>query len=92
MTMPKHFIHRAWEQYADFTYRQNGCPIGPTDKLHWLCGFSTALSVITGARDVGVPEGTTSHDLIQHLVFGELADFRDELELMINNAKERGLK
>lgn len=90
--IPPDLINRAWEVYADFTYRQNGCPVGTTDKLHWISGFSTALAIITGGMDVGIPEGTPSVDVISQLIHKELPEFSDQLNAMVAIAKAEGLK
>jgi hypothetical protein len=89
--IPHDIINRAWEVYADFTYRQNGCPIGVTDKLHWISGFSTALAVITGGMDVGIPQGTPSVDVIRQLIYKELPEFKGQLDAAVVIAKEKGL-
>lgn len=90
--IPPDLINRAWEVYSDFTYRQNGCPVGKTDKLHWVSGFSTALAVITGAMDLGIRAGTPSADVIGHLIRKELPEFRDQLDLLVARAKAEGLE
>lgn len=90
--IPPDIINRAWEVYSDFTYRHNGCPVGKTDKLHWISGFSTALAVITGGMDVGIPEGTPSVDVIRQLIFKELEEFKGQLDAMVARAKEEGLQ
>lgn len=89
--IPPHLIERAWEVYSDFTYTMNGCPIGKTDKLHWISGFSTALAVITGGMDLGIPEGTPSTDVMKQLIFKELPEFKDQLDVMVARAKAEGL-
>jgi hypothetical protein len=89
--IPPHIIERAWEVYSDFTYRTNGCPVGKTDKLHWISGFSTALAVITGGMDVGIPAGTPSVDVIRQLIYKELPEFKDQLDVMMARVKEEGL-
>lgn len=89
--IPPHIIERAWEVYADFTYKMNGCPIGKTDKLHWVSGFSTAIAVITGGMDVGIPEGTPSVEVIERLIYTELPEFKDQLDAIVARAKAEGL-
>lgn len=91
-SIPPDIINRAWEVYSDFTYRQNGCPIGKTDKLHWVSGFSTALAVIVGGMDVGIKEGTPSVEVMRHLIYKELPEFKDQLDLLVAKAKAEGLE
>lgn len=88
--IPPHLIERAWEVYSEFTYKTNGCPVGRNDKLHWISGFSTALAVITGGMDLGIPEGTPSVEVMRQLIFKELPEFKDQLDAMLAYSKEHG--
>lgn len=88
--IPHDLVNRMWEVYSDFTYRQNGCPVGSTDKLHWLAGISTAIAAVTGAMDLGIPEGTPSIDVINQIMFEELPRYKDEIDRLVAQSKENG--
>jgi hypothetical protein len=91
-SIPPDLVDRMWQVYSEFTYIQNGCPVGSTDKLHWLAGISTAFAAITGAMDLGIPEGTPSIEVMAQIINKELPAYKDEIDRLVNNARENGLR
>lgn len=84
MSLPNHLIERGWEQYE---FHTSGNGVEP-DKLQFLSGVATAIGILAGSLDVGIPEGTHTIEVMAKMI-EELSQYRSEIANLENEARRR---
>lgn len=73
----KHLIAQAWEQFES-GLRGAGAPqaVIESSKSPFVGGFCSAIGVLVGSVNVGIPNGTPTRDVVSHLL-GEMEQLRE---------------
>lgn len=87
MMIPKDLIETAWRRYE---FEMTGSNIDPS-KLDFFLGFGSAVGMILGTMDFGIPPNTPPGEIMAQLML-EFFNHAPELKKMELEARDRTLR